>query len=126
MTYGRCEVRSGRIGGQRGFALPQHTPSLKLSNYVTHAFAPKVTGGESLHWVTSTKGQVDKRFMSFQEKINRARLNALDAEEALDAFIRAGRFDRLKFQKLADAARIARDELLDQLSELWPAELPHR
>lgn len=64
--------------------------------------------------------------MSFQEKINRARLNALDAEEALDAFIRAGRFDRLKFQKLADAARIARDELLDQLSELWPAELPHR
>jgi len=56
--------------------------------------------------------------MSFSEKIQRSKIKVRQAEQALERYWASGFDDSEEGRKLANAVKAARDEYLNQLSEL--------
>lgn len=56
--------------------------------------------------------------MSFSEKIQRSKNKVRQAEQALESYSAAGFDDSEEGRKLVNAVKSARDEYLNQLSEL--------
>jgi len=57
--------------------------------------------------------------MDAEEKLKLARQKLFEAEEALDICLHKREYDRPYCSQLAENARVARDEFLDQLSKFW-------
>ncbi len=60
--------------------------------------------------------------MKYEDKVRVARERVFQAEEAMDAYIHGKEYDSERFARLSDDVTTARNELLDQLSALFPLD----